>query len=54
MSSSFYLSSKIGYECSQMYEHQPINDYTHNYDKQVTMSFSKLFWILMEWKICRK
>jgi hypothetical protein len=28
MSSSFYLSLKIEYECSQMYE-QLINDYNH-------------------------
>ncbi len=27
MSSSFYLSLKIEYECSQMYEHQLINYY---------------------------
>jgi hypothetical protein len=26
---SFYLSLKIKYECSQMYEHQLINDYNH-------------------------
>jgi hypothetical protein len=29
MSSSFDLSLQIEYECSQMYEHQPINDYNH-------------------------
>jgi hypothetical protein len=29
MSSSFYLSFKIKYECSQMYEHQLINYYNH-------------------------
>ncbi len=29
MSLSFYLSLKIQYECSQMYEHQLINDYNH-------------------------
>jgi hypothetical protein len=28
-SSSFYLSLKIKYECSEMYEHQLINDYNH-------------------------
>jgi len=28
-SSSFYLSFKIEYERSQMYEHQLINDYNH-------------------------
>jgi hypothetical protein len=28
-SSSFYLSFKIEYECSQMYEHQFINDHNH-------------------------
>jgi hypothetical protein len=28
-SSSTYLSLKIEYECSQMYEHQFINDYNH-------------------------
>ncbi len=38
-SSSFYLSLKIEYECSQMYGHQLII----NYDKQVTMFFNKLF-----------
>jgi hypothetical protein len=27
LTSSFYLSLKIRYECSQMYEHQLINDY---------------------------
>jgi hypothetical protein len=29
MSLSFYLSFKIEYECSQMYEHQLINDYNY-------------------------
>jgi len=28
-SSSFYFSLKIEYECSQMDEHQLINDYNH-------------------------
>jgi len=28
-SSSFYLGLKMEYECSQMYEHQFINDYNH-------------------------
>jgi hypothetical protein len=28
-SSSIYLSLKIEYECSQMYEHQFIKDYSH-------------------------
>jgi hypothetical protein len=43
MSSSFYLSLNIEYECSQMYEHQLINDIIISYDKQVTMFFNKLF-----------
>jgi len=29
VSSSFYLSFKMEYECSQMDEHQLINDYNH-------------------------
>jgi len=42
MSSSFYLSFKIEYECSQMYEHQLINYYIHKlHNKQVTMFFNK-------------
>ncbi len=29
MHPSFYLSFKIEFECSQMYEHQLINGYNH-------------------------